>query len=198
MARFVIYTLFIFLFLIFHLSSSSAVIYKWIDPSGTIHFSENFDDIPPAYRNNFKIITTPHELNGTSETGRGRVIPFERTAEGLILVDAILNDRVKSRMILDTGANLVVITEELSKKLNQDVSFKDEVIKLNTNCGEVEGRSLVIQKIELGHATKKNVKSVITPNNFAFGGFDGVLGLSFLGDFKVTVDYENGKIILSE
>jgi clan AA aspartic protease (TIGR02281 family) len=101
-------------------------------------------------------------------------------------------------MILDTGANLVVITEELSKKLNQDVSFKDEVIKLNTNCGEVEGRSLVIQKIELGLATKKNVKSVITPNNFTFGGFDGVLGLSFLGDFKVTVDYENGKIILSK
>jgi clan AA aspartic protease (TIGR02281 family) len=198
MARFVIYTLFIFLFLIFHPSSSSAVIYKWIDPSGTIHFSENFDDIPPAYRNNFKIITTPRTLNGTSETDRGRVIPFERTAGGLILVEAIMNDRVKSRMILDTGANLVVITEELSKKLNQDISFKNEVIKLNTNCGEVEGRSLVIQKIELGLATKRNVKSVITPNNFAFSGFDGVLGLSFLGDFKVTVDYENGRIILSE
>ena len=198
MARFVTYTLFIFLVLIFHPSSSSAVIYKWIDPSGTVHFSENFNDIPPAYRNNFKVITTPHKSDGTSETGHGRVIPFERTAEGLILVDAILNDHVKSRMILDTGANLVVITEELSKKLNQDVSFKDEVVKINTNCGEVEGRSLVIQKIELGQAAKENVKSVITPNNYAFRGFDGVLGLSFLGEFKVTVDYGNGKIFLSE
>jgi clan AA aspartic protease (TIGR02281 family) len=101
-------------------------------------------------------------------------------------------------MILDTGANLVVITEELSKKLHQEVSFKDEVIKINTNCGEVEGRSLVIQKIELGQATKENVKSVITPNNHAFGGFDGVLGLSFLGEFRVTVDYAKGKILLSE
>ncbi len=198
MARLVIIILFIFLFLIFHPSSSPAVIYKWIDPSGTVHFSENFNDIPPAYRNHFKIITTPHKLNDPSETGHGRVITFERTVEGLILVDVILNDRVKSKMILDTGANLVVITEELSKKLHQDASFKDEVIKINTNCGEVEGRSLVIQKIELGQATKENVKSVITPNNYAFNGFDGVLGLSFLGDFKVTVDYENRKILLSK
>jgi len=198
MARLVIYTLFIVLLLIFHLSSSAAVIYKWIDPSGTVHFSDNFDEIPPTYRNNFEIMTTPHKLNGTSETGRGRVIPFERTAEGLILVEVILNDRVKTRMILDTGANLVVITEELFKKLNQEVSFKDEVIKLKTNCGEVEGRSLMIQRIELGHATKQNVKSVITPNNDAFSGFDGVLGLSFLRDFRLMIDYENGKIILSE
>jgi len=198
MTRFIIYTLFIFLFLIFHLSSSSAAIYKWIDASGTVHFSDNFNDIPPAYRNHFKIITTPHELNEPSETGQRRVIPFERTAEGLILVDVILNDRVRARMILDTGANLVVITEELSKKLNQAISFKDEVVTINTNCGEVEGRSLAIQKIELGHATKRNVRSVITPNNYAFKGFDGVLGLSFLGEFKVTVDYENGKILLSE
>ncbi len=198
MARFIIYILFIFLFLIFHLSSSSAEIYEWIDASGTIHFSDNFNDIPPAYRNHFKIISTPHELNGPSETGQGRVIPFGRTAEGLILVDPILNDRVKVRMILDTGANLVVITEELSQKLNQDISFKDEVIMINTNCGEVEGRSLVIQKIELGRGTKKNVRSVITPNNYAFNGLDGVLGLSFSGEFKVTVDYKTGKILLSE
>jgi len=137
-------------------------------------------------------------LNEPGETGQGGVIPFERTAEGLILVDAILNDRVKARMILDTGANLVVITEELSKRLNQDISFRGEVITINTNCGEVEGRSLVIQKIELGQATKKNVRSVITPDNYAFKGFDGVLGLSFLGEFKVTVDYKNGKILLGE
>ena len=105
---------------------------------------------------------------------------------------------MNARMIFDTGSNLVVITEELSKKLNQDVLSGDEVIRLNTNCGEVEGKSLVIQRIEMGNARKENVRSVITPNHYAFRGFDGLLGLSFLGDFKVTVDYQNGKIILSK
>ncbi len=192
MARFIIYFLSIFLLVAFLPSNSSATIYKWIDSRGTIHFSDNFDDIPPAYRDNFKILTEPHEIEG------GTIIPFEKTASGLILVDAVLNDLVRARMVFDTGANLVVITEELSKKLNQDLSSREEVIKLHTNCGEVEGRTLVIDRIELGEAWKENVRSVITPGIDALRGFDGLLGLSFLGDFRVTVDYKNGKIILSK
>jgi clan AA aspartic protease (TIGR02281 family) len=123
---------------------------------------------------------------------------FDRTGTGLILVEAILNDRVKAKMVFDTGANLVVITEELSRKLNQPPSSGNEVIKLHTNCGEVEGKSFVIQKIELQGARKENVRSVITPDTDALKGFDGLLGLSFLGDFKIAIDYQKGKILLSK
>jgi len=192
MARLLIYFFSLFLLAAFSPANSSATTYKWIDSGGTMHFSDNFDDIPPEYRNNLKIITDPHEI------GRGAVIPFEKTATGLILVDAVLNDQVRARMVFDTGANLVVITEELSKKLNQDLSSRDEVMKLHTNCGEIEGRSLVIDKVELGEARKENVRSVITPNNYAISGFDGLLGLSFWGDVKVTVDYQNSRMILSK
>lgn len=192
MAKLIIYFLSIFLLVPFLPSKSSATIYKWIDPRGTMHFSDNFDDIPPAFRENFKILTESHEIEG------GVIIPFEKTPSGLILVDIVLNDLVRARMVFDTGANLVVITEELSKKLNQDLSSRDELMKLHTNCGEIEGRSLVIDKVELGQARKENVRSVITPNNYAISGFDGLLGLSFLGDFKVTVDYQNSRMILSK
>jgi clan AA aspartic protease (TIGR02281 family) len=192
MARLVICFFSILLLAAFFPPNSSADIYKWIDSGGTMHFSDNFNDIPPEYRNNLKIITAPHEVN------QGIVIPFEKTAMGLILVDAVLNDHVRARMVFDTGANLVVITEELSRRLNQEFSSQDEVMKLHTNCGEIEGRSLVIDKVELGEARKGNVRSVITPNNYAISGFDGLLGLSFLGDFKVTIDYQSSKIILSK
>jgi clan AA aspartic protease (TIGR02281 family) len=192
MGRLLISFFSIFLLAVFSSPNSFATTYKWIDSGGTMHFSDNFDDIPPEYRNNLKTITEPHEI------GQGAVIPFEKTATGLILVDAVLNDQVRARMVFDTGANLVVITEELSKKLNQDLSSRDEVMKLHTNCGEIEGRSLVIDKVELGEARKENVRSVITPNNYAISGFDGLLGLSFLGDFKVTVDYQNSRMILSK
>ena len=107
----VIYFLSIFLFEAFLPSHSFAVIYEWVDASGIIHFSDRSDDIPLVYRNNLKIITEPHEMR------EGIMIPFEKTATGLILVDAVLNDRVKARMVFDTGANLVVITEELAKKV---------------------------------------------------------------------------------
>jgi clan AA aspartic protease (TIGR02281 family) len=173
-------------------SNSSATVYKWIDSRGTIHFSDRLEDVPPEYRNDSKIMTEPHGM------GQGAEIFFDRTGMGLIAVEAILNDRIKARMVFDTGANLVVITEALSKKLNQDLSSGDEVIRLHTNCGEVEGRSFVIQKIELQGARKENVRSVITPDTDALKGFDGLLGLSFLGDFKIAIDYQNGKILLDK
>jgi clan AA aspartic protease (TIGR02281 family) len=157
-----------------------------------VHVSDGLDNVPPTYRNNLKIVTEPYEV------GKGIIIPFKRTASGLVLVNAVLNGNVKAELILDTGANLVVITEALSKKLNQDLSLGNEVIKLHTNCGEVEGRSFMINKMELGDARKENVKAVITSNDYPFSGADGLLGLSFLGDFKVTVDYQNEKIIINK
>ena len=191
MARIGIFFFSLFLLASFLPPDSSAAIYKWIDPGGVIHFSDNFEDVPPAYRNEMKVITEPHEMAGET------AVFFDRTGTGLILVEAILNDRVKAQMVFDTGANLVVITEELSRKLDQAPSSGDEVIKLRTNCGEVEGKSFVIQKIELQGARKENVRSVITPDTDALKGFDGLLGLSFLGDFKIAIDYQKGKILLS-
>jgi Domain of unknown function (DUF4124) len=116
-AWFGIYFLSIFLFVASHPSNSSAAIYRWVDSSGMVHVSDGLDNVPPTYRNNLKIVTEPYEV------GRGIIIPFKRTASGLVLVDAVLNGNVKAELILDTGANLVVITEALSKKLNQDLSL---------------------------------------------------------------------------
>jgi clan AA aspartic protease (TIGR02281 family) len=169
-------------------SHSSADIYRWTDASGTIHIADDPTDVPPQYRKDLKI------TGGTEEAGKGAEIPFERTSSGLILVEATLNGGVKAKMVFDTGADIVVITEGLSKKLRQDLSQGGETIKLHTNCGEVRGISFVVNKIELGNAGKENVRAVITPDDFSLSGFEGLLGLSFLGDFKITVDYQRGKI----
>jgi clan AA aspartic protease (TIGR02281 family) len=188
MARFIVYILFFLLSALFYLPHASADMYRWTDPSGTIHISDDPADIAPQYRKNLKVTEEPEIA------GRGAEIPFERTSSGLILVEALLNGGVKAKMVFDTGADIVVITEQLSKKLRQDLSQGGETIILHTNCGEVRGISFVVNKIELGNAGKENVRSVITPDDLALSGFDGLLGLSFLGDFKITVDYQKGKI----
>jgi hypothetical protein len=131
LTRFRIYFLSIFLFVTFHSFDSSAATYRWIDSSGTIHLSDGPDDISPADHRNFQIVTEQRE-NGT-----GSIIPFERTASGLVLVNAILNGDVKVKMVFDTGANLVVITEALSKKLHQDLSSGDKSVKLYTKKSKV-------------------------------------------------------------
>ena len=188
MARFIVYIPFFLLAVLSYQPHSFADMYRWTDPSGTIHISDDPADAAPQYRKNLKITEEPEAA------GRGAEIPFERTSSGLILVEAVLNGGVKAKMVFDTGADIVVITEHLSKKLRQDLSQGGQTLILHTNCGEVRGISFVVNKIELGNAVKENVRSVITPDDLALSGFDGLLGLSFLGDFKITVDYQKGKI----
>jgi clan AA aspartic protease (TIGR02281 family) len=192
MARFTIYILSFLLAVLSYQPHSSAEIYRWTDPSGTIHVADDPTDVPSQYRKNLKI------TGETEEAGKGSEIPFERTSSGLILVEAVLNGGVKAKMVFDTGADIVVITEELSRKLKQDLSHGGEPIRLHTNCGEVRGVSFVVNKIELGSAGKENVRSVITPDDLALSGFEGLLGLSFLGDFKIMVDYQKGKIKITK
>ena len=190
MARIATGILTFLLFMAYHPSEPWADLYTWTDSGGVMHSSDNPADVPPAYRKHLKLVADAGDAEG------GSVVPFERTKSGLILVEVVLNG-VKAKMVLDTGADVVVITASLSKRLNQDLSSPPEnIVKLHTNCGEVEGRSLTVDWIALGNARKENVRSVIAPDNSLFSDFDGLLGLSFLGDFKVIVDYQKGQVVL--
>jgi clan AA aspartic protease (TIGR02281 family) len=179
------------------LNDAFADVYVWKDRNGTTHLSDNFADVPPEYGDTYHRTAAPPLSNSTGNIG-SIVIPFERTSEGLIVVTVVLNERVKAKMVLDTGANIVVVTEDLSRRLNQEPSPGDEVARFLTNCGEVEGRHLIIKRIALGDAWKEDVPSVVAVNSIALKGFDGLLGLSFLGDFKMMIDYQRGSILLNK
>jgi clan AA aspartic protease (TIGR02281 family) len=182
----------LFLFLAALLPSASAVdMYKWVDANGIIHLSDNPPDIPPAYRKNVQVVKENRKQSIDTS------IPFERTPSGLIVVNAVLNGSVSTRMVFDTGADIVVITEKLASKLNQDITSGGEEITLHTNCGDISGQSFSLNKIELGNVSKANVRSVLAPIESSLRGYDGLLGLSFLGDFKIVVDYKKGKIMIS-
>ncbi len=173
-----------------------ADVYVWKDKNGTTHFTDNYADVPPEYRDAYHITATP-PVSGSTGTAGSIVIPFERTTEGLIVVTVVLNERMKAKMVLDTGSNVVVVTEELSRRLNQEPSAGGEVARLLTNCGEIEGRHVVIRRIALGDAWKENVPSIVALNSIGLKGFDGLLGLSFLGDFKMMIDYPGSRILLN-
>jgi clan AA aspartic protease (TIGR02281 family) len=178
------------------IGQSIADLYVWRDQSGTTHFTDNFGDVPPEYRDAYHVTATS-PWSGSAKPAGSVVIPFERTSEGLIVVAVVLNERVKAKMIVDTGANIVVVTEDVSGRLDREPSSQGEVARLLTNCGEVEGRQLTIRKIALGDAWKENVPSIVALNTVALKGFDGLLGLSFLADFKMMIDYQRSLILLN-
>ncbi|MDD5170372.1 MAG: retropepsin-like aspartic protease [Syntrophales bacterium] len=124
------------------------------------------------------------------------VIPF-RKAYGGILVDVIINDTIPAKMLLDTGATTVKINVSLLKKLNQYLPADLKKGKALTAAGVVDVQEVFIEKIDLGGAVKTNVQASFVSEEFDQPFYDGLLGLSFLSDFKMAIDYEKNLIRLT-
>ena len=172
---------------------STADVYEWVDANGVVHLSDNPPDVPAAGRKNARVIK--EDAAQREEIS----IPFERTPSGLIVISVVLNDHVGTKLIFDTGADAVVLTEVLAARLDQDTAGTGEEITLHTNCGSVSGHVFRIKKIDLGPVSKREVRSIIAPIAAStLSGYEGLLGLSFLGDFKITLDYRKGRIIIGK
>jgi clan AA aspartic protease (TIGR02281 family) len=175
-------------------SPAGAEIYQWVDREGLTHASSDPEAVPPAYRGGVQII---------SVTGKARemveeyVIPFEKGPSGVIIVRLLINDVLQARMVFDTGATLVLISDELARRMDQSGSVASgEKIRLRTAGGDVEGRAISIGKLDLGNAVRENVRAAVSPRKQPFDDFDGLLGLSFLEGFKVVIDHSRQEIIL--
>jgi clan AA aspartic protease (TIGR02281 family) len=190
---------FMFSFALFLWMASSdlhADIYQWSDPDGVTHASTDLERVPSAYRGKVLVIPIPTTA-GRIETVEEYSIPFEKGPSGIMVVQVFLNDVIRTRMVFDTGASLVLISDELARRMDQAASaHAGERIRLKTAGGDVEGRSFLIQKIDLGNAVKENVRAAVSNQKQAFDDFDGLLGLSFLEGFKVTIDQQSQRILL--
>jgi len=87
--------------------------YRWANPSGTIHISDDPADAAPQKSENVRIAGEHQTAEANAE------IHVEKSSVALILVEAVLNSGVKAKMVFDTGADIVEITEDLSRKLRQ-------------------------------------------------------------------------------
>jgi len=171
--------------------------YRWVDENGIVHVSDTFPQpSQTARKQEVRRFNVPVNVpaQGASQSDEYQ-IPFTRMSSGGILVKGVFDDFINVTLLFDTGASHVVISEALARQL--DSSFPvSRKIKLHTAAGMLEARTSMISKVAVGDACKEKVPAVITERDNGPDGFDAILGLSFLEDFKTTVDYQNGVIIL--
>jgi clan AA aspartic protease (TIGR02281 family) len=183
----------VFLLLLAAPFQADAGVYKWVDDEGTVNFADDYYSVPAKYRARAEVVATvaPPATVNLNEIS----VPFERTPSGILLVEVILNGSIRAKMVFDTGANVVVISKKLSGKIGQPFSPSDAV-RMRTAGGEVEGRYLIIPRMELGMASKENVRAVMTTQSNVFKDFDGLLGMSFLEGYHVVIDNPGSRLIL--
>lgn len=119
------------------------------------------------------------------------VIPF--TGNPHIYIYVWIKDR-KYRFLFDTGASECFISSKLANRLNSSFKFIEPVLFSDGNGNYANAYPALIPELRLGDVSISNLPVVSSEKMPS--GCDGVIGWSFLKKLRVTIDYNNKKLIL--
>jgi clan AA aspartic protease (TIGR02281 family) len=117
---------------------------------------------------------------------------------GSLVVEAMINQRVKARLVVDTGASLVVISQNIANQLGIEALDKNNFFYTTVADGsKVKAYPVLIETLQVGNALMRNVQAAVLEEN-GRGIGDGLLGMSFLGNFALEIDAKSKSIVLKE
>jgi len=118
---------------------------------------------------------------------REEIVPIGRVGQVVILSASI--NGVAGRFVLDTGATFVSLKRSFAQRAKVDVD-ESSSIKLYTANGIVDARRGQAKSVALKKLSAQNVAVVVQTDERATYGdkVDGLLGMSFLSRFDMTVD----------
>ncbi len=207
--KFIIQFALVFLVIFYAVQGSRAGIFSYRDNQGAIHFTDDVSKIPQPYRESKQGVRQHREVRGahraTSVPSAGLELPGSLAQNqeiqiplipingGNFLVDTLLNGRVKARLMLDTGASFITLTEEIGRKLGVATYSDSAALPFSTAGGEEWMPLLALDTVTIGSATTQLVEASI---NSHIKEIDGLLGMSFLGDFRFEIDRTNKRLTL--
>ncbi|MBU4313113.1 MAG: retroviral-like aspartic protease family protein [Candidatus Omnitrophica bacterium] len=125
---------------------------------------------------------------------RGKeVVPLDKKCNSYY-VDAILNRRVKTKLILDTGCTDTQIAPDIARKLGIKTTSGEQVSCMLADGRTVTGRAVNIRELKVGRARVSNVRAIVLDD----GKETGLLGMSFLNNFVFKVDPEKSELVLQK
>jgi clan AA aspartic protease (TIGR02281 family) len=173
----------------------SGEMYRWVDEQGRVHLT----DTPPNSKGalqEFKVYqpSVPGqapEPSGPPIAGPGRVKMTPTKPGGTVVIDAMLNRRVTVPMLLDTGADFTVLTKQVARDLRLSSLDHLPTQEFKTAGGAVRFPIATLQSLRVGTAEARDVEVAIDIDGHMPMG---LLGMTFLRHFKVTVDHQRGQV----
>jgi clan AA aspartic protease (TIGR02281 family) len=123
------------------------------------------------------------------------VVPVERLGN-ILVVSATLNGSRQARLIVDTGASQTVISQRMALDLGLYAAAHNSHVLLHTAGGNVQADSVLLDSLRIAGAEMRNSQVLIHDLPDLPLAVDGLLGLSFLGAYQVTLDIARGELIL--
>ncbi len=113
----------------------------------------------------------------------------------VILVDVVLKGRITEtlKMALDTGATYLMIPWKISESLGLKAKLSKVRTSITTASGTEQTPIINLKSVKAFGREVKNIKAIVhdlPPTSYV----DGLLGLSFMRNFKWEIDFHKGII----
>ncbi len=121
-----------------------------------------------------------------------------RASHGLILVNAELfgpSGSAVLRLALDTGATKTMINTEHLQAIGYDPSSESDRVRVTTGSGIELAPVISLQRIKAVRQERIELP-VLAHTLPPTAGIDGLLGLDFLRDRRLVIDFKLGKLSL--
>jgi clan AA aspartic protease (TIGR02281 family) len=173
----------------------SGEMYRWVDEQGRVHLTDTLPNSKGALQE-FKVYQSSvpgqaPEPSGPPVAGPGRVKMTPTKPGGTVVIDAMLNRRVTVPMLLDTGADFTVLTKQVARDLRLSSLDHLPTQEFKTAGGPVRFPIATLQSLRVGTAEARDVEVAIDIDGHMPMG---LLGMTFLRYFKVTVDQQRGQV----
>ena len=129
-------------------------------------------------------------LERAQKSNEGRVTEVVIVGNHVLMSTTIGYGRkeVTVKLVLDTGAEIIVLHEDVAKKLNIKASRKGAVKVAGGK--KVDVGVATLGYVQVGPHRKADIYAVIMKPEGRLH-YDGLLGMNFLKDLQYTIDFEN-------
>ena len=103
---------------------------------------------------------------------------------------------IKARLALDTGASSTVISKEILVTIGYDPDALPQTVNFTTGSQVESAARVTVDKLQALGQERPNF-SVIAHTLPSTASIDGLLGLDFLRNHVLTLDFVNGDITLA-
>ncbi len=129
------------------------------------------------------------------DDSREIIVPVRR-AGNLLIIATTVNGIRDADLILDTGASHTILSPEVANDLGLLGDPEAQLVTLKTAGGIVKAEMVRLDSIRIEEAEVENTYAAIHELPDSPPGIDGLLGLTFLRQFQVTLDTAKGLLHL--
>jgi len=139
------------------------------------------------------------KLKSESEAKEVRITRDDRTRS--IVVETLLNEKVKANLILDTGAAIIALSRNIGEELGIDLSdTKKDIMELKLADGRSTlAKCVILDSVKIQDVEVKKVMAAVMLDQVSDPLLkDGLLGMSFLNKFNLKMDLKSMKLSLEK